>query len=435
MKTFQNRLQPVIHFRGRSYSIGDAAALASNELNLGHFQAVVEIYNLILAKVPGSAGAYVNRGVALQAMKRFEDALASFDKAIALNPGHAEFHNNRGAVLQKMNRFEEALASYDKAISLKPDYVNPHQNRGSILKNLNRNDEALASFDKAIALKPDYAEAHNHRGLVLMNQGFMPEAEKMFLKALALKPDFPAALFNLTTIRKYQNTDNADARTIGALLQKTGLSLEDQEQLHFALGKIYDDCDQYDEAFMCYQRANQIRNSMVSYDSEHVTRMTDDIINVFSKDFLARPFEFGSDGRSPLFIVGMPRSGTTLLASILSNHRSIATAGRAARHHGFYFTPFAINRKQAPLPAGGETFDSGSGHAFDQRLHAALATGLRFQIASLSLIKIRSISGILGLSQCCFRRRELFIAHVILWPWAFPIIFSAFRCIWIMLLT
>ena len=66
---------------------------------------------------------------------------------------------------------------------------------------------------------------------------------------------------------------------------------------------------------------------MVSYDSEHVTRMTDDIINVFSKDFLAGPFEFGSDDRSPLFIVGMPRSGTTLLASILSNHRSIATAG------------------------------------------------------------------------------------------------------------
>ncbi len=327
IKQIQSKHQTVVHIRRKSYAIADAGVLAIKELNLGNFQAAVEIYNLILAKVPGSAAVHVNRGVALQAMKRYEDALASFDKAIAIKPDHAEAHNNRGAVLQKMNRFEEALASYDKAIALKPDYANPHQNRGSILKNLNRNDDALASFDRAIALKPDHAEAHNNRGLVLMNTGDMPEAEKMFLKALALKRDFPAPWFNLVSIRKYQSMDNADAKSIQALLGKAGISLEDKEQLHFSLGKIYDDCGLCDEAFECYRLANQIRNSMVCYDPDHVTRMTDDIINVFNKDFLAGPFEFGSDDRSPLFIVGMPRSGTTLLASMLSNHRSVATAG------------------------------------------------------------------------------------------------------------
>jgi tetratricopeptide (TPR) repeat protein len=357
----QHKRKAAVRLRGRSYSIAEAGALAITEHNLGHFQAAVDIYDLIRANFPEYAEVHINRGVALQTMKRYADALASFDLALALKPGYAEVYNNRGAVLQLLKRYDDALASYDKAIALKPDYANAHFNRGSTLKTMKRHAEALARFDQAIMLKPDHAEAHNNRGvllqemrryddalasfdktiavkpdhaaaynnrgIVLMIKGDMSEAERMFLKAVELNPNFPDPWFNLVNIRKYQNVDNADVKNICALLNKPGTSLDDQEHLHFALGKIFDDCGRYDEAFESYRQANQIRNTHAAYDSDGVTRMTNGIMEIFSKDFLAQPCAFASDSQSPLFIVGMPRSGTTLLANILSNHRSIATAG------------------------------------------------------------------------------------------------------------
>jgi Flp pilus assembly protein TadD len=361
LKQFQDHHRAGILFRGKSYAIAEAGALATKEQQLGHFQAAVNIYNLILATVPDNAAVHINLGVTLQEMQRYNDAVASFDKAIALKPDQAEAYNNRGAVLQKMKRHDDALASYNKAIALKPNYANAHYNRGSILKIMKRHDDALASydkaivlkpdhaeaynnrgvtlqemkrhgdalasFDKAITLKPDYAEAYNNRGLNLVTTGDMQEAEKMFRKAFTLKPDFPDPLFNLAHIRKYENADNTEAGTIRTLLNTPGTSLDVKEHLYFALGKIYDDCGLYDDAFECFRLANRIRNANVSYSSDGAVRMTNNIIDVFSKDFLAQPFAFASDSQSPLFIVGMPRSGTTLMANIFSNHRSIATVG------------------------------------------------------------------------------------------------------------
>jgi tetratricopeptide (TPR) repeat protein len=358
---FSQRQRAVILIRGRSYAISNAVALAIQEQKLGHFPAALDIYSRILTKVPADAAVHHNRGVILQELKRYEEALVSFDKAIALKPDLAEAHNNRGAVLHKMKRYADALASYDKAIMLKPDYVNTHYNRGFSLKQLKRCNDALASYDKTIALrpdhaeaysnrgivlhdlkryedalasfdmaielKPDYAEAYNNRGLTALTVGDVPGAEKMFVKAAALKPDSPDPLFNLVNIRKYQNIDNGEVKQIRTLIDKPGTSLDAQEQLNFSLGKIYDDCGLYDEAFERYRLANQIRNGNVSYNSDKVARMTNIIIDVFSRDFMARLVASGSNRPSPLFIVGMPRSGTTLLANILSNHPSIATAG------------------------------------------------------------------------------------------------------------
>lgn len=317
----------MIRWRGKSYALAEAGALAIREHQLGNLPAVADIYHLMLAKVPNAAELHNNRGAVLQTLQRYGEALASYDRAIALKPDYANAHHNRGSVLKKLNRPDEALASYDRAIALKPDHAEAHNNRGVLLQEMKRYGEALASFDRAIAAKPDHAEAYNNRGVVLVNQGNMAEAGEMFQKALELKPDFADPLFNLAHIRKYQNTDDADVQRIRAFLNRPGISPDSQEHLDFALGKIFDDCGRYAEAFDCFQRANQIRNRRVAYDARLVTRMTDGLMEVFNQDFLARPFAFASESRSPLFIVGMPRSGTTLLASILSNHPAVALAG------------------------------------------------------------------------------------------------------------
>jgi len=301
--------------------------LAMNEQSQGNFQAAADIFRLMLTVIPASAELHNNRGAMLQQLRKHSEALACYDKAIALKPDYANAHFNRGFTLEKLGRREEAVASYDRAIALKPDHVGAYNNRGVILQALRRYDDAHASYTRAIAAGPNNFEAYNNLGIVLLNKGNITQAGKMFRKALELKPDFPDALFNLTTLCKYSSADNPEAASIRALLARPGISPDDQAHLNFALGKIYDDCGRYDEAFGCFRQANELRNSRVSYDARAVTKQTDDLIAVFNQDFLTKPSAFASSSQAPLFIVGMPRSGTTLFASILSNHPAIAMAG------------------------------------------------------------------------------------------------------------
>jgi tetratricopeptide (TPR) repeat protein len=316
-----------IKWRGKNWTLAEAGTLAAHEQSHGNFQAAADIFKLMLGLMPNSPELHSNRGAMLQMLNRYADALACYDKAIALKPDYATAHFNRGYTLNKMHRTEEALASYDRAIVLKPDLANAHNNRGIILQALRRYDDAVASYQQALAVSPGHFEACNNLGTAYLNQGKLPEAEKMFRQALELRTDYPDPLFNLASLKKYQSVENADVQKIQASLQRPGISNGDKEYLNFALGKIYDDCGLFDEAFKCYRQANEIRNTQVAYDPAAVMKMTDAIIEVFNADFLAQPSAFASSSRSPLFIVGMPRSGTTLFASVLSNHRDIAMAG------------------------------------------------------------------------------------------------------------
>src|SRR6516165_8702140 len=161
-----------------------------------HVESVRQI-DLALKINPKAAYAHNNRGLALQKLKRLDDALASYDKAIALKPDSAEAFTNRGLALQELKRLDDALASYDKAIALKPDYAEAFYNRGLALQKLNRLDDALASYDKAIALKPGYAEAFYNRGSALQELNRLDDALASYDKAIALKPDYAKAQFAL----------------------------------------------------------------------------------------------------------------------------------------------------------------------------------------------------------------------------------------------
>jgi tetratricopeptide (TPR) repeat protein len=323
----QSQGKATIQWRGKVLTIPEAGAAAVQEQRIGNVAVALEIYDLIVARAPNSPEVHNNRGALLQLLKRHAEALESYEKAVALKPDYANAHFNRAVILKFLNRFDESLAGYDQAIALNPGHAEAHNNRGALLQDMRRYDEALQSYERAIAAKPDYAMAYNNRGTALMIRGDMAEAEKMFRKALELKPDFSDPWHSLSVMRRYENASGSEVAEILESLKKTSLSPENREHLCFTLGKIYDDSGQYDEAFEAFRQANEIRNGFVSYQSKDVTKFTDNIIEVFSRDFLSQKFPFSSQSKLPLFIVGMPRSGTTLLASILSNHRDIATAG------------------------------------------------------------------------------------------------------------
>lgn len=170
-------------------------------LGLVHFQRgdcaeAVRHFDLAIAIKPNAAAAYNSRAAALNALKRFDEAVACCDKALALKPDFGEALTNRGFAFVELRRFAEALASCDKAIALRPNVPEAFNNRGNALKELDRPDDALASYDRAIALRPDYGEAFNNRANVLNQLRRFDEALDASERAIALRPDLAQAQYN-----------------------------------------------------------------------------------------------------------------------------------------------------------------------------------------------------------------------------------------------
>ncbi len=163
---------------------------------LRRFDGALESYDNALALKPDIAEALNNRGNALLELKRFEKALESYDKALAVRPGYAEAFYNRGNTLRELNRFGEALASYERALALKPDSAEAFNGRGNALQQLKRLDEALESYDKALALNPGSADTFYNRGNALLELKQFEEALASYDSALALKPDHALAFNN-----------------------------------------------------------------------------------------------------------------------------------------------------------------------------------------------------------------------------------------------
>lgn len=144
-----------------------------------------------VARHGGSANAHNNLGNALQALRRFDEALASYDRALAVKPDHGDAHYNRGIVQAALTRHADALASYDRALALRPEHVDAHANRGLALRELGRHPEAVAAFDRALAQQPAHVGALVNRGLVLREMKRLPEALASLARALALAPSHP----------------------------------------------------------------------------------------------------------------------------------------------------------------------------------------------------------------------------------------------------
>ncbi len=343
-------------------NVAAAYSNLANGLNeLKRHKEAIANYDKAIALKPDFSEAYINRGIALREMKRSEEALASFDKAIALKPEFAEVRNNRGNALNAMKRHEDALASFDKAIALKPDYAEAHNNRGNTLNALKRHEEALASCDKAIALKSDYAEACNNRGNALNELNRFEDALASYDRALAIQPHFDGALHNrgivlmelgrlaearqavgraiqlaprkasfyrtLGEISRYVTGDPRVAAMEELAWETASLSIDDRVELHFALAKAYEDLGRSEDAFEQLLAGNALKRRRIEYDEAAALGMLERIREVFTPD-LIRIWQDASDpSRQPIFIVGMPRSGTTLVEQILASHAQVFGAG------------------------------------------------------------------------------------------------------------
>jgi tetratricopeptide (TPR) repeat protein len=314
---------------------------------------------------PNFAEAHSNLGNVLREMNRQEEAKRCYAEALRLGPGIGMVYNNMAQALQEEGKLDEAIAWYQEALHRDAKSARIHTNLASALVEQEKNAEAIARYELALRLDPCYAEAHNGLGWVHHEQGDYETAQSMYRDALRLKPDLAAARCNLGTVREemgdfsgaeqcFRDARQHDPRLPGALAQlatmlrkklpDTDLEairrllddpyLSDGQRgcLHYGLAQALDARGDYPAAAEHLTKANGIAVAEwskrgQSYDPAAHTRFVDQLIATFTPSLFERAQGMGSASRRPIFVVGLPRSGTTLTEQILASHSQVFGAG------------------------------------------------------------------------------------------------------------
>jgi tetratricopeptide (TPR) repeat protein len=276
---------------------------------------------------PHDASAHSNLGNTLKELGRLNEAEASYRQAINLKPEFAEAHFNLGATLQELGRSGEAEAAYQQAIAMKPDYAQAHNNLGVTCKEQRKFNEAEAGFRRAIALNFNNAPAHNNLGIMLAEQGRIQEAEASYKRAIEVQPSFADAHYNLTTIKKFLPGDEQFLQ-MQAIHDDHVILDDDRSRICFALAKASDGLGEIEDAFQFYEEGNSIRKKELGYDKAQEERRFERLKATYPRlAALSLEAEIVVLEPTPIFIVGMPRSGTTLVEQIISSHPVVTGAG------------------------------------------------------------------------------------------------------------
>ena len=284
-------------------------------------------YQRAIALKPDYAEAHNNLGLALKEQDKLDEAMAHYQRAVALKPGSADAHNNLGNGFKLQGKYAEAMVHYQRALALKPDNAEIYHNMGNILKQHGKSAEAMAHYQRAITFKPDFAETHYNLAITLRELGQFDEAQRACEKALELAPRNCLYYRQLFYGRRVVAGDLGLAAAEKLAEHMASLPIEDQRELHFALGKAYEDLEQRERSFRHFLEGNALKRRGFVYDEPETLGFLDRIRTVFTSELMHSKRDLGDPSTVPTFIVGMPRSGTTLVEQILASHPKIFGAG------------------------------------------------------------------------------------------------------------
>jgi tetratricopeptide (TPR) repeat protein len=309
-----------------------------------------EIYRKIILIHPDHFDSLHLLGLIFLQRGNHAEALRQIDLALKRNPNNSAALNNRGIALKELRQFEAALASHDCAIALQPNYAEAFLNRGNVLVELKRFAEAIASFNRALTLRPDYVEALSNRGNILKELGRLEEAQASYLEALRLNPNVGGIYVNLADLRTFRPGDPHLAAMESLYAKREGLSKIDRMHLDFALGKAYADLKDYRRSFSHLHAGNAAMRASISYDEKSTFAFFDRIETVFTHELIATKSGGGDASPMPIFVIGVPRSGTTLVEQIVASHPVVYGAGESRILEELVFGARLPNGNVIPFP-------------------------------------------------------------------------------------
>jgi tetratricopeptide (TPR) repeat protein len=293
----------------------------------GKHEEAAEEYRIIIESEPNNLLAHTYLGAALVRLGRYREAEQSLRRAVEIKPDAPEAHCNLGNVLRWKGELSEAERCYRQSLKLNPSYHAARTGLGLILAFLGRLREARARFDKVLKSAPRNVDALVGAATVAKLEGRFKEAEAKFNRALEVKPTMSSALSALVSLRKMTAADAPWLERAQHAIA-SGLSPLEEADLRFAIGKYHDDLNEYPAAFESYQRANELLKTVAEeYDSESRTRFVDEQIRVYDRRLLSSVAEGASSSSKPVLVVGMMRSGTSLVEQIIASHPAASGAG------------------------------------------------------------------------------------------------------------
>lgn len=276
---------------------------------------------------PDYADAYNLLGLTLKELQKFDESESCFRKALVISPDFVEALVNLGLLLKVDARLDEAITCFLNAIEIRPDSIEAHECLGVTLKELGRREEAEATFQMALELNPKAVEPMIGLAEILNDMGKFKEAEMLYYRVLKLKPEMPEAWAHLTRSRKMTLDDMSWLTTAERISSQVSNGYV-ESQLRFAMGKFCDDTRRYDQAFGYFQRANELKKRYGRpYDRANEEAATQQFISAYSTEIVAQLHQGSSPSDKPMFIVGMPRSGTSLIEQIIASHPEAFGAG------------------------------------------------------------------------------------------------------------
>jgi tetratricopeptide (TPR) repeat protein len=301
--------------------------LAAIQIEQGALQDGLASADRAIELMPELAEAHINRADALVLQHRFTEAEAAFRRALELAPGRVETYAALGSALLELGRLDEALSCHRRAIELRPNDVAAHYMLGLTLFRAHRMEESEASYRKALSLDPKFAKAWFGLGNTLIAQGRFDEGLPSLRRALASDPDLAEA-YEILAFNGQSADNEAELDHLRALLKRTDRPALDRIAAGFALGAFLDNADRYDDAFPSFAEANTLcRNFLAEagqrFDAELLEREVDRLIERCTPALFSTAAGFGNPAELPVFIVGMPRSGTSLVEQIAASHSRV----------------------------------------------------------------------------------------------------------------
>jgi tetratricopeptide (TPR) repeat protein len=395
------RSEQAAEFLGRAVQIRPDFAEAQNSLGTllekqGKLEEAAHCYRQARALRPELAHVHNNLGQVLASQARLTEARACFEQALRLHGDFAKARHNlvhtltrQGIEFRQQGKIADAIACYGDALRLEPGYIHAHSNLGLALIEEEKWEEAACCFEKCLELNPGHAEAHNGIGLIHNEQGRHQEALSSFRAAIALRPAFPSALVNLgklheeeghfeaaeTIFREALRADPAfvparsqlaallrgrlpdeDRNALLQVLSRSALLEGDRIAAHFALAHVYDAECLYAQAAQHSGRANALRldfwrSGNQSYEPAEHQRFVDRLIGVFTPELFRRVNGYGLDAERPVFVFGLPRSGTSLIEQILASHSQVFGGGELPFVEETFMSLARKNGRVSPLEA------------------------------------------------------------------------------------
>jgi len=400
---------------------------AADALFAGNLGVAEELCRALLRKEPRNVAAMRVLAEVAVRLDRVDDAENLLELCLELAPGFHLARADYAKLLFRKQRLREALAEIDTVIDAEPDRPSWQLFKGMVLAQAGKTDDAIRIYDAVLQQQPTDFRTHLSRGHAQKTVGRSKEAIAAYRKTLELQPTFGEAYWSLANLKTFR-FDDADIARMRELLESDDVAQEDFWHLSFALGKALEDKRQFDESFRHYAAGNAARRRGVHWDADKHDSTVAKAVAFFRPEFFAARRDSGNRSAAPIFIVGLPRAGSTLLEQILSSHSQVdgttelpevlsmaRRLGAAATHRGTSLYPEVLaDLALGDLDALGAEYlehsaihRSGAAHFIDKMPNNFLHIGL----IHLMLPNAKILDARRRPIACCFANFKQLFAH------------------------